>query len=63
MRCEICQRNVPDDGVTLHRVNEKGVKGIWRCADHLTPDQRAAIDPEVSEIVKIIADDNRGRKC
>jgi len=30
MTCEICGLGMRD-GVTLHRQNEKGVKGVWRC--------------------------------
>lgn len=32
--CEICGRG-PADGTTVYRANEKGVPGIWRCADHV----------------------------
>lgn len=32
MRCEICGKS-PSDGIALHRQNEKGVEGIWRCSD------------------------------
>lgn len=38
MQCEICGRG-PDPskgGVTIHRQNKKGVKGIWRCLEHNT---------------------------
>lgn len=59
MECEICKRNVPKDGVTLHRVNPTGVKGIWRCTEHLTAEQRQNIDPEVVNIVRIVEEDNR----
>lgn len=61
MECEICKRNPIDDGVVLHRVNEKGVNGIWRCDTCLTPEQRASRDPVVDDIVKIIEQDNRDK--
>lgn len=32
MRCEICRRGI-EQGVSLHRQNPKGEKGVWRCAD------------------------------
>lgn len=54
MKCEICNRGMAD-GVTLHRVNEKGVPGIWRCSEDLTKKQRAAIDPEVKKVVDAIS--------
>lgn len=46
--CEVCARSVNE--VQLHRVNEKGVPGIWRCPDHLT----TKIDPVVEELCDII---------
>lgn len=50
------------DGTTVYRVNEMGVRGIWRCKLHLTFDQEAAIDPEVKRITDIIEEDNRTNK-
>lgn len=62
MKCEICHKGPPNDPVTLFRVNEKGVKGIWRCTEHLTRSQSTAVDPEVRKIVGIIEDDNRRKQ-
>lgn len=53
MKCEICERGTAD-GVTLCRVNEKGVPGIWRCWDDMTAQQRADTDPEIMEIIEAI---------
>jgi hypothetical protein len=39
MKCEICNRGVPD-GVDLYRVNPKGIEGIWRCWKDMTAEQR-----------------------
>lgn len=61
MNCEICKRDI-SDGVSLHRVNEFGVKGVFRCPDHLTHDQEANLDPEVRDIVNIIKADNREKQ-
>lgn len=59
MNCEICNKGpLGEVATTVYRVNPKGIKGIWRCAEHLTPKQRAAIDPEVQDIVNIIEEDN-----
>lgn len=46
MKCEICGRGIPE-GASLHRQNEKGVKGIWRCERcNILP-----IDPEIKIIM------------
>lgn len=58
MKCEICNRGM-ESGVTLHRVNEKGVTGIWRCPMCLTHEQEANLDPDVRKIVGIIEESNR----
>lgn len=43
------------DGTTLVRVNEKGIKGIWRCKKCLTPEQRRKyLDPELKTIIETI---------
>jgi len=31
--CMFCRKG-PMDGVTVHRINEKGVDGIWACNTH-----------------------------
>jgi len=46
MKCEICGKGVKD-GANLHRQNEKGIKGIWRCEEHNT----LPIDPEIQVII------------
>ena len=46
MKCEICGRGMVE-GVNLHRQNEKGVNGVWRCDEHnILP-----IAPEVQLII------------
>jgi hypothetical protein len=50
--CEICQRNPLRDGVTLWRMNETGVEGVWRCTAH----RDKAVDPVLLEIVTDIED-------
>lgn len=52
MKCEICQKNV-FEAQSLHRVNEFGVKGIWRCEKCLTVQQKDGIDDTVKEIIEI----------
>jgi hypothetical protein len=53
MKCEVCGKGV-FDGVKLHRVNKKGVPGIWRCSRHLTEEQDFQVDPEVRKLTNII---------
>ncbi len=55
MKCEICGKSPPNDRVTLWRINEKGVKGIWRCEEHLNADQSSKRDPELVRLDKIIS--------
>lgn len=63
MKCEICGKGPMDpEMVGLTRVNEKGVKGIWRCKAHLTFEQEAAIDPEIKEITDMIESENRRKR-
>ena len=53
MKCEWCGLR-PQDGVSLYRVNEKGVPGIWRCEKDL--DRKPPED--VVEIVAILESAN-----
>lgn len=52
MRCYVCGLGPPEDPVTLYRQNEKGVKGIWACAEHNT----RSIDPDEAELIRILED-------
>ncbi len=54
MACEVCGKTAWRDGVIETRVNELGVEGIWRCEEHLAPEQRASRDPETYELCRII---------
>lgn len=56
MKCVVCGRGMAH-GVTLYRINEKGVKGVWACDQH-RPAASPHLDPEVREIVRIIEDAN-----
>jgi len=53
MKCEWCGLG-PQDGVTVFRINEKGVAGIWRCEKDL--DRKP--DEDVAEIVAILESGN-----
>lgn len=52
--CEICGKGPLNGGVSVLRVNKKGVPGIWRCRNCATPEQLAGRDPIVADIVDII---------
>lgn len=59
MKCEICNQG-PPLGPTIHRVNKPGeMPARWRCDGCLTAEQKAAIDPEVKDIVSAIETDRR----
>lgn len=51
MKCEICGKG-PTDGVSVLRVNAKGIPGIWRCRTDLGAS--APPDPEVMALVNVI---------
>lgn len=56
MKCEVCSKSVQThpQGCTLWRINPLGETGVWRCWEHLSPEQRAAIDPSVLTITNAI---------
>lgn len=56
MKCEICGKGMKE-GVSLYRVNRKGIAGVWRCPNCLTNSQAEAIDPVVLDICEIIQND------
>jgi hypothetical protein len=35
-QCRVCGKG-PMQGVTVYRMNEPGVEGIWACQDHRSP--------------------------
>lgn len=49
INCEVCGQG-PQQGITVYRQNEKGIKGQWRCAEH----SKVIPDPVVEEVVKAI---------
>ena len=51
MECEICQRRPDKDGIAIHRINEKGIPGIWRCEDHM---EGRKVDKAVQDIIDTI---------
>ena len=54
MHCIKCGGSLAE-GLSLFRVNEKGVPGIWNCFPCLPKDQT---DPELVKIVKTLEDKN-----
>ena len=57
MECIFCKQGVRQ-GVTLYRINETGVDGIWACEKHLKQTD-VIIDPEMLKLTKLI--ENGGR--
>ena len=58
MKCEICQADPSKDPVAIHRVSALGVfPSRWRCSDHLSDEQAAALPSEVKEICDTILKD------
>jgi len=51
-KCCVCQKG-PEEGVSLYRINEKGVPGIWACMKHLKQ-TGAPVDPELDELVRVL---------
>lgn len=53
MRCVICKKSIADVPV-LHRINAKGVPGLWACDKHLAQTDGPPVDPVVKEITDIL---------
>jgi hypothetical protein len=54
MQCEVCKKGMKE-GVTLYRINRKGIPGIWRCWNDMDLIQRQVqINNGNREITKII---------
>ena len=51
VECEVCKKGIPEVAI-LHRVNEKGVPGIWRCENCMTSEQAEDINPVALAIVE-----------
>lgn len=54
MKCEKCGEGMPQNK-TLHRMNEKGVDGIWRCEECMTPEDWKKVDPETKRLTDAIS--------
>jgi hypothetical protein len=50
MKCCICNKG-PAEGVTIYRINAKGIHGIWACEKHLNQTDAPPISPEVRIVV------------
>lgn len=53
MKCVICQKGFPQVAV-LHRINAKGVSGLWACEKHLAQTDGPPVDLEVKKITDIL---------
>jgi hypothetical protein len=56
MKCYVC--GCGPFTAALHRVNEKGVTGIWACSAHFTGE----VDEVVASIITVVEQDNRDRR-
>jgi hypothetical protein len=54
--CCVCHKGpLPEQGgVSIYRINAKGVDGIYACEQHLPQTDAAPLDSEIKEIVNII---------
>ena len=59
MKCSVCGKAPPKDEVTLWRVNEKGVPGVWHCGECLSLKERRARDPELVDLTDLISGKSR----
>jgi hypothetical protein len=59
MKCEICGLDPSTSNLPIFRTNPLGEIGIWRCWEHLSPDQKTDVDPGVKEITSIIEGDSK----
>jgi hypothetical protein len=58
MKCCICQKGIDAVGV-LYRINEKGIKGIYACREHVSQTDAAPPDEEIKDIVSIVLGEKR----
>lgn len=60
MNCEICGLG-PREGVGIRRINETGVKGIWRCDDHfqLPPEAMVEDGSGMETVIQAVKQHNR----
>jgi len=56
MECCICHKGpLPEQGgVSIYRINAKGVPGIFACEEHLPQTDAAPLDPELKKITDLI---------
>jgi len=54
MKCRLCGKGAQEIGGYLHRVNEKGVIGIWECR----PNCHADLPFETNLLLAIAAEDD-----
>lgn len=58
MKCRLCGKNVFETGGYLHRVNEKGVEGVWECR----PSCEAKLSNEDAFLMAVMGKENEKQK-
>lgn len=59
MKCEICHKTSDLDKVAVYRVSPIGdFPTVWRCGAHLSPEQRARLDPTILHMIKVLEGEN-----
>ena len=53
MKCIVCDKG-PMNGITVYRLNKKGVPGVWACKEHVVNSDRQPLDPELVEQVAVL---------
>lgn len=53
MVCVICGRG-PREGVSVFRINEKGVPGLWACRQHIKQTDGTRPDENLLRVVEAI---------
>lgn len=53
MICCICKKGPLDGGISVYRINEKGVPGMYACADHIGQTD-GYIPKDTKELVKVL---------
>ena len=53
MKCVICKKGI-SEGLTLYRINAKGVAGLWACTKHVAHTDAPPLDPDLVHLVETI---------
>ena len=57
-KCYVCNKSHRE--ISLFRVNDKGVEGVFACKQHLP--KTVKVDKVVKDVIKVVDDANKGEK-